>query len=108
VALPAELTATPYLAISSVIAGAFTPGIAALSAARMTELMPAALQIRAWGFATLVFGLFQAVGAYGMAFAYGRLHSYAPLYLGGAGFEAVGALLAGGALYRAPGSRRRG
>lgn len=98
VLLPALSAALPLLTISSLITGAFTPGIAALSAARMTELVEPGRQIRAWGFATLVFGLFQAAGAYGMAYTYDALGTYVPLYVAGAVFEAVGAVCAAAAL----------
>jgi MFS family permease len=98
VLLPALSATLPLLTISSLITGALTPGIAALSAARMTELVEPGQQIRAWGFATLVFGLFQAAGAYGMAYAYDAWRSYVPLYTAGAGFEAAGALCAAAAL----------
>jgi MFS family permease len=98
VLLPALSAALPLLTISSLVTGALTPGIAALSAARMTELVEPGRQIRAWGFATLVFGLFQAGGAYGMAYAYEAWRSYVPLYVAGAGFEAMGALFAAAAL----------
>jgi predicted MFS family arabinose efflux permease len=98
VLLPALTASLPLLTISSVITGALTPGIAALSAARMSELIEPGRQIRAWGFATLVFGLFQAAGGYGMAYAYDTWHSYVPLYIAGAGFEAAGALCAAAAL----------
>ena len=94
VLLPSLTSALPLLAVSSVLAGAFTPGIAALCAARISLLVTPGAQTRAWGFATLVFGLFQALGAYAMAFAYGILHSYVPLYVAGAGFEAFGAVFA--------------
>jgi MFS family permease len=98
VLLPALSAALPVLTISSLLVGAFTPGIAALSAARMTELVDPSRQIRAWGFATLVFGLCQAAGAYGMAYAYAAWHSYVPLYVAGAGFEVAGAVCAAAAL----------
>ena len=98
VLLPALSAALSLLTISSLVTGALTPGIAALSAARMTELVEPGRQIRAWGFATLVFGLFQAAGAYGMAYAYDAWRSYVPLYAAGAGFEAAGALFAAAAL----------
>ena len=90
VLVPSLTSAWPMLAVSSVVTGALTPGMAALSAARLTELVPAGGQIRAWGLATLVFGLFQAAGAYGMAAAYGLTQSYVPLYAAGAAFELVG------------------
>lgn len=98
VLLPALSAALPLLTISSLVTGALTPGIAALSAARMAELVEPGRQIRAWGFATLVFGLFQAAGAYGMAYAYDAWRSYVPLYAAGGGFEAAGALFATAAL----------
>ncbi len=107
VLLPALATALPFLTVSSLVAGAFTPGIAALSAARVTELVSPQVQTRAWGFATLVFGCFQAVGAYGMAYAYEALHSYVPIYAAGAAFEAVGAILAAAAFVLSP-KRRPG
>lgn len=94
VLLPSLASATWFLALSSLLVGALTPGIAALSAARLTELIPPLEQTRAWGFATLVFGLFQAASAYAMAFAYGALHSYVPIYVAGAGFEGLGAIFA--------------
>jgi predicted MFS family arabinose efflux permease len=94
VALPSLATSLPFLSLSSIMTGALTPGIAALCAARITTLVAPGLQTRAWGFATLVFGLFQAAGAYGMAFVYGRLHTYVPLYAAGAGFEGLGAVFA--------------
>jgi len=98
VLLPALSAAVPLLTISSLVTGALTPGIAALSAARMAELAEPGRQIRAWGFATLVFGIFQAAGAYGMAYAYDAWRSYVPLYVAGAGFEAAGAIFAAAAL----------
>jgi MFS family permease len=94
VGLPTLVTALPLLALSSLLVGALTPGIAALCAAHIIVLAPPGLQTRAWGFATLVFGVFQALGAYAMAFAYSLLHDYVPLYLAGAGFEAFGAVFA--------------
>ena len=98
VLLPALSAAVPLLTISSLVTGALTPGIAALSAARMAELAEPGRQIHAWGFATLVFGIFQAAGAYGMAYAYDAWRSYVPLYVAGAGFEAAGAIFAAAAL----------
>jgi predicted MFS family arabinose efflux permease len=98
VVLPTFGTTMPLLAVSSVIAGAFTPGIAALSAARLTELVAPADQTRAWGLATLVFGVFQAGGAYAMSWGFDRLGSYVPLYAIGAAFEALGAIFAFAAL----------
>jgi MFS family permease len=94
VMLPGIATGWAALALSSLVTGALTPGIAALCAARITELVAPLRQTHAWGFATLVFGLFQALGAYAMAYAFAKLHSYALLYLAGGGFECLGAVFA--------------
>jgi MFS family permease len=106
VMLAALTAALPLLTLSSLVTGAFTPGIAALSAARMAELVEPGRQVRAWGFATLAFGLFQAAGGYGMAYAYATWRSYVPLYIAGAGFEALGALCALAALLLAAPNRQ--
>lgn len=98
IVVPILWTSFPFLVFSSVIVGALTPGIAALCAARMIQLVPPGNQLRAWGFATLVFGTFQAIGGYGMAVAYDALRSYVPLYAAGGAFEAIGAFAALGAL----------
>jgi len=94
VALPWQLSAVPLLALSALIVGALTPAIPALFSARITELVPAREQSRAWGWATLSFAVAQAGGAYGLSFAYEQIGVYRPLYLVGALIEATGALCA--------------
>jgi MFS family permease len=106
VLIPAFFSSLPLLTLSSLLAGAFTPGIAALSAARLTELVPANDQIRAWGFATLVFALLQAASAYTMTYAYGATHNYPALYVAGSIFEYMGAVICLIALFLSP-SRRK-
>ena len=60
----------PGLAVSSVVVGAFTPGIVPLVFSRIQELLRAhpTLQRPAWSHATASFAVLQAVGAYGMSF----------------------------------------
>ena len=94
VALPWQLSAVPALALSALIVGALTPAIPALFSARITELVPAREQSRAWGWATLSFAVAQAGGAYGLSFAYEQIGLYRPLYLVGALIEATGAVCA--------------
>src|SRR5258708_39272274 len=64
VLLPALTAALPFPTISSLIVGAFTPGIAPLSAARLTELVHPGPPSRPWGFATPGLGLVPAAGAH--------------------------------------------
>jgi predicted MFS family arabinose efflux permease len=64
----------PALMVSSIIVGAFTPGIVPLVLGRVQELLvhhPAA-QKAAWSRATTSFALMQAVSAYGMSFLFDR------------------------------------
>ncbi|HKF71347.1 MAG TPA: YbfB/YjiJ family MFS transporter [Stellaceae bacterium] len=94
VALPWQLASVSALALSALIVGALTPAIPALFSARITELVPAREQSRAWGWATLSFAIAQAGGAYGLSFAYEQIGLYRPLYLVGALIEATGAACA--------------
>ncbi|QGZ42612.1 putative MFS family arabinose efflux permease [Pseudoduganella flava] len=72
--------AAPALAAASVLLGAFTPGVVTLMIGRLHELLPgdAHAQHAAWGHATTVFALFQALAGYAFSylFAYsgGRHH----------------------------------
>jgi predicted MFS family arabinose efflux permease len=72
VLLPALGTGTPGLIVSSLVMGAFTPGIVPLALGRIHELLPhdAAAQKAAWSAATTGFALLQAVGAYGLTFVF--------------------------------------
>jgi predicted MFS family arabinose efflux permease len=72
VLLPALGTGTPGLVVSSLIIGAFTPGVVPLALGRIHELLPhdAAAQRSAWSAATTAFALLQAAGAYGLTFAF--------------------------------------
>lgn len=70
VLLPALHTGTPGLIVSSLVIGAFTPGIVPLALGRIHELLPhdASAQRAAWSTATTGFALLQAAGAYGLTF----------------------------------------
>ena len=78
----------PALIVSSLVVGAFTPGIVPLVLGRIHELLvhhPSA-QKGAWGKATTSFAVLQAVAAYGMSFLFAQSGGdYRLLYvLGGA------------------------
>lgn len=72
VALPALGFGTAGLIVSSVLVGAFTPGIVPLVLGRVNELLahhPAA-QKGAWSTATTSFAVLQALAAYGLSFLF--------------------------------------
>ncbi len=68
VLIPALGSSTAGLIVSSVVVGAFTPGIVPLVLGRIHELMPhdMAGQKTAWSRATTAFALLQAAAAYGL------------------------------------------
>jgi predicted MFS family arabinose efflux permease len=70
VLLPVLGTGTAGLIVSSLVIGAFTPGIVPLVLGRVHELLPhdAAAQKAAWSVATTGFALLQAAAAYGLTF----------------------------------------
>jgi predicted MFS family arabinose efflux permease len=72
VVLPAVQSGQVTLIISSLVVGAFTPGIVPLVLGRTRELLPhdAEEQKRAWSMATTAFALLQAGGAYGLTFVF--------------------------------------
>ncbi len=74
VALPALGLGSMWLMLSSVVVGAFTPGIVPLVLGRLHELLAGhpAEQKAAWSAATTSFAVLQALAAYGMSFLFGR------------------------------------
>jgi MFS family permease len=72
VMLPALGTGTAGLIVSSLVMGAFTPGIVPLVLGRIHELVPHDLgaQKAAWSTATTSFALLQAAAAYGLTFVF--------------------------------------
>ena len=81
VALPALTSATPWLLVSSAIAGAFTPGIVPLVLGRVHELLPGdpAAQRVVWGRTTMAWALFQAGSAYFYSWLFGQTGGDYPL-----------------------------
>jgi predicted MFS family arabinose efflux permease len=72
VLLPALGLGSIALMLSSVVVGAFTPGIVPLALGRVHELLPhhPLEQKAAWSAATTSFAVLQAVAAYGMSFLF--------------------------------------
>jgi predicted MFS family arabinose efflux permease len=88
VALPALGLGTIPLMVSSVVVGAFTPGIVPLALGRIHEILAhhPAQQKPAWGRATIGFAVLQAGAAYGLSYLFARSGGdYALLFLIGAG-----------------------
>jgi hypothetical protein len=87
VALPAMGLGPAGLIVSSVIVGAFTPGIVPLVLGRANEILvhhPAA-QKGAWSAATTSFAVLQAVAAYGLSYLFSTSGgSYPMLFVIGA------------------------
>ena len=99
IALPWAVTTLPALAVSAFIVGALAPGIAALSAARIAELVPPEDQARSWGLAILAFSTCQAIGGYALSYTFATIGHYQPLFLVGAIAESLGIICALGTLF---------
>lgn len=82
----AVTAAPPVLALSSLICGAYTPGITTLVLGRARELVGADTrrQEAAWSVATVAWGVGQAAGAWAMSALFAREASYALLFALGA------------------------
>ncbi|GJE45568.1 YbfB/YjiJ family MFS transporter [Methylobacterium soli] len=72
VAIPAFDDSPAAMALSSLVVGAFTPGIVPLMIGRLHELLPhdPDAQRQAWSRATTSFALFQAASAYGFSYLF--------------------------------------
>ena len=86
IAIPLATTGAAGLIVSSLIVGAFTPGIVTLVLGRVHELIPhdAHGQRLAWSRVTASFAVFQAGAAYGFSFLFSRSGSYLSLFAIGA------------------------
>jgi len=95
VAAPALSADSATLALSSLLTGAFVPGVVPLVLGRVHELLPGdpAGQRAAWSLATTAFALGQALGAYGFSFAYDAGAGFPPLFAAAAGALALALLL---------------
>jgi predicted MFS family arabinose efflux permease len=72
ITLPAVVSSQMWLIVSSVVVGAFVPGIVVLVLGRVRELLihyPAEHKT-AWGVATTSFAILQAIAAYGMSYLF--------------------------------------
>jgi len=95
VAAPALDHGAVPLALSSLVVGAFVPGIVPLVLGRVGELTrgePAARQA-AWGLATTAFALGQASAAFALSWLYAATGAYPPLFLAGAGLLVLALVL---------------
>lgn len=83
---PAFLHSAVALGVSSLVVGAYTPGIVPLVLGRVHELLPhhPAEQKAAWSRATACFALLQAGGAYGLSFIFAHGGGYDVLFIIGA------------------------
>ncbi|MBU6492392.1 MAG: YbfB/YjiJ family MFS transporter [Burkholderiales bacterium] len=74
VSLPAFGLGSAWLMLSSVVVGAFTPGIVPLVLGRVHQLLAhhPAEQKAAWSAATTSFAVMQAIAAYGMSYLFSR------------------------------------
>ncbi len=95
------------LAISSIVIGAFVPGIVPIVLGRVRELAPGDVdaQQAGWSIATIAFALGQAGGAYGFSFLLDRTGSYVALFA--LGFAALILALAVDIAAAVPGAIRR-
>ncbi len=76
------------LTVSSLVIGAFVPGIVPLTLGRVHELIPGdtVLQKSAWSLCTTAFALGQAAGAYALSAIFAQTKgAYAPLFMLGGG-----------------------
>lgn len=82
------LTSAPaWIIVSSLVVGAFVPGMVPLTLGRVYELAPAdtASRTAAWSRAATSFALGQASAGYGLSFVYARSGDYTLLFALGAG-----------------------
>ena len=82
VALPLASTTAPAMLVSSLIIGAFVPGISSLALGRMHELTADDPRRRqsGWSIATVAFACGQAVAAYLFSYLYARTGDYGLLF----------------------------
>ncbi|MCC7271749.1 MAG: YbfB/YjiJ family MFS transporter [Alphaproteobacteria bacterium] len=85
VGLLAIASGAAWIALSSLVVGALTPGIVPLVLGRVHELLPDPEQRKAaWGWATTAFAVGQAGAAYAFSFLFARTGDYALLFVVGA------------------------
>ncbi|CAN5812532.1 YbfB/YjiJ family MFS transporter [soil metagenome] len=94
VALPAFSSDSLVLFTSSAVVGALISGTTTLCSAWIAEQVSPDEYSKVWGWTTSVFAVAQAVGAWGLSFAFAVTGSYALLFAIGSTALAAGAVLA--------------
>jgi MFS family permease len=94
VGLPLLCEAPLCLVLSSLVVGAFTPGVPALMSGRTVELLPREQLRPAWAVLTTTFALSQAAGAYGISYLFAARGSYHLLFAIGAASLSLATLAA--------------
>ena len=84
VALPLFWASFSGHALSSLLVGALSPGLSAVTSGYLMQLVGATRHKRMWGYATAAFALMQALAGYWMAWIYAQLGAYQPLFVMGA------------------------
>lgn len=80
-------------AASSLLVGALSPGMAAITSGYLMQLIGPAQHKRMWGYATAAFALLQAASGYYMAWRYASLGTYHPLFAIGSSALLLGTLM---------------
>lgn len=91
--LPTISVSMVSITISSLVVGAMIPGIVALTAGRLAEILGPAGHKKMWGVATTLFAASQATGGYVLSSVYAKLGTYEPLFMIGAVILMSGCLL---------------
>jgi predicted MFS family arabinose efflux permease len=94
VALPLISTDMWALVTSSLLVGALTPGLVAVTSGRVAEIVGTAGHQRNWALLTFTYAVLQAAGGYGMATLYAATHSFTLLFAVGAGALGSAAVIA--------------
>jgi predicted MFS family arabinose efflux permease len=91
--VPVGMVSGTALAVSSIVVGAYTTGVVPLILGRLHQVLPAARQRLAWGYATICFALFQAALAYGDSALFAATGRYGVLFFGGSAFAVLALVL---------------
>ncbi len=92
VASPLLTESLALMAVGSAIVGAVTPGIAMLTSGAALEIVGVAAYRQTWRTLTLLFGIFQAAGAYGLSYLFAATGDYRALFALGTAAMTAGAL----------------
>lgn len=93
IALPLLSASFGLHALSSLLVGALSPGLSAVTSGYLMQLVGTQRHKTMWGYATAAFALVQALAGYGMAWLYAQWGQYRPLFFMGALALTLGCLL---------------